>query len=29
VIFIYAHVLLLILNENNVKWNRELHQICF
>jgi len=23
------HVLLLILNENNVKWNHELHQICF
>jgi len=20
---------LLILNENNVKWNHELHQICF
>jgi len=26
VIFIYARVLLLILNENNVKWNHELHQ---
>jgi len=27
--FIYTHVLLLILNENNVKCNHELHQICF
>jgi len=27
VIFIYAHVLLLIFNENNM--NHELHQICF
>jgi len=26
-IFIYTYVLLLIWNENNVKWNHELHQI--
>jgi len=28
-VFFYAHVLLIILNENNVKWNHELHQIYF
>jgi len=27
--FLFTHVLLLILNENNVKWNHKLHQICF